>query len=205
MSISKTYVILMIFLFLVLAYFVFMMYKLLIHKKTPKLDKEHFEDTKKSGMREEKDDKDGSHTETPLEKQLDMNLFVINTFEDVHDRKITTDELKKFTEAFTAGKVTSKNEMKDLIETFDQDTPPSANNVAEIIDELNKISVALTKVIGSLGQQQQLAPKPTPSIGVTKSATPTSTATAKNSKKVEAFTQRDAVLPFSTETKYMRV
>jgi hypothetical protein len=168
---SKTHIILVLFLFLVMTYFVYMLSYVI--KKSGKTA-EHFDDTKEP------------QKEKFEEKQLDMNLFIINTFENVHDRKIKMDELKHFTELFSTGSVGNKNDMKNVIENFKKEKFTVNDKAAEEISELEEISNKLQSVIKKLKEGN---------VPEKKTAKP-------ETKVVEKFTD---ILPFSNEKKYMPI
>jgi Na+-transporting methylmalonyl-CoA/oxaloacetate decarboxylase gamma subunit len=170
---SKTSTIIAIFVLLLLTYFVYLLHKV-VNKKEKFEDKEQVDDKDEKDDNDEKDKKQTSKKETYADKELDMNLFIINTFEDVHKRKIQTDELKKFSSLFMDGDL-SKKEMKNKIENyknenFNDDSDGSSWN------ELLETSKKMTSLIEKLSKQG-------------------------GSKKVESF--RNSPLPFFDEKKYM--
>lgn len=157
-----------------MAYFVFMLSKLV--KESQK--KEYFEEKQSEKLEEKK--------ETFADQMLDKNLFIINTFEDVHERKITKDELKKFSEDFKEDTI-SKQEMREKIENFDE----KKEKVLEEDDlkELLDVSKKLTTIIEKMQKDKSPPAKSLPPI-------------AKGT--IESF-NNDFVIPFSRDKKYMPI
>lgn len=175
----KIHVILTLFVLLVMVYFVFILQRLIKdYNKKEKFDEkqEDKKDDKKS--EDKKEEKISAKKETYADKQLDKNLFIINTFEEVHDRKIKTDELKKFAEMFSSNDI-SKKEMKDTIENYDNEKFSAKNNN---MDELLEVSKKLTAVIEKMKKDED---------------------NKSNDPVVEKFSGFDDIMPFSNEKKYV--
>jgi flagellar biosynthesis/type III secretory pathway M-ring protein FliF/YscJ len=189
---SKTNIILTIFVFLVMIYFAFMLFKLIKeHGKS-----EHFKEDEKEQNDKSKDGKDKKEdsddkTETFADKMLDKNLFIINTFEEVQERKITKDELKKLSEMFSDDKMT-KTEMKEKIQSFNKKEPFSQDNLSELLEVTKK----LTEIVEKMKNDSDETPSSTDAPRVN----------AINTKpSVEQFAQDGLILPFSNEKKYMPI
>jgi hypothetical protein len=132
--ISKTHVVLFVFLVMIMSYFVYALYSLV---------KTHDSNLKRELFEAETSEK----KEAFSDKQLDMNLFVINTFEDVHDRKIKTNELKKLTDAFSQGNITTKDEMKKKIEEFKEEAPAKDSGDSSMLSKLKALSAQVNQLI----------------------------------------------------------
>lgn len=178
---SKTGVVLAIFVLLVLCYFVFMLQNLI--KETRK--KEMFEEDKKQTDQTKKDQAAKDTNEKFSEKALEMNMFVIEKFEELYDRKIKTDELKGFVEMFTSGQVTTKKDMTAKIEAFTEKKEKFAE--ADYLTDLQDIQSKLADVIKKMQAPADQSGAPDMSA----------------SKPVEQFTQN--IAPFSTPSKYMSI
>lgn len=157
------------FMILVLTYFIFTLTKLVKdHKRA-----EFFEESDK--------EVEAKKEEFSADKQLERNLFIINTFEDFHERKITPDELKTFTEMFAQNDV-SKQVMKDKIENFKVEHVSDNDHIEELLE----ISGKLSKVIENLKNKSKSEPP------------------RKDTKKsIEKFSQ--GYEPFNTTNKYMPI
>ena len=186
---NKTGIVVLIFVILLSTYFVYMLTNIV--KTTRK--KEMFAEN------ETKEPKPYS------DSQLDMNLYIINTFEDVHDRKIKTDELKKFTNMFMKG-TKDKNEMRSLIEQFTDEKEPSKEqgHLADLLEIQSKLSDIIAKIQGANNASSTQA-TPAPEVANKPNSATTSSPSA-NTK--ETFLQRSGelgVAPFSSHAqgKYM--
>lgn len=174
---SKTHVILTLFVFIVMVYFVFMLFKLIRENQR----KEAFE-------AKAEDDKNSEEAkETFADQMLDKNLFIINTFEDVHDRKITKDELKMFADDFKNAKLTKK-EMREKIENFNEKKEAfvQQDNLAELLDISKKLTTIVEKMQKNKTPQKKSVP---PLVKGT----------------IETFTDDDYIIPFSRDKKYMPI
>jgi hypothetical protein len=162
-------------------------------------DDEDKKDTKEKKKKKEKlveeDDKENedegvkmtAKKETYADKQLNKNLFIINTFEDVHDRKIKTDELKHFTELFADNDI-SKKVMKDKIENYENEKFSSnADNLTELLEVSKKLTSIIEKMKSDSDNKTDNKPESEPE------------------KAVEKYKNFQGIMPFSNEKKYMLI
>lgn len=185
---SKQFVIYGVFISLVVAYGVLMGSRLL----SAKWKREKFE---AEDAAEEKETFEA-------EKNLEKNLFIINSFEEAHGRKITTDQLKHFSKMFSMSDMTKK-EMKTRIENFtttdeeDDDAAETyesyADHKAEIAKEISSIAEKMNALAKKMVEMQ-------PSVAVTTTKKVPAVAqksASKDKKSVEAFT------PFAVANKFV--
>jgi hypothetical protein len=145
--------------------------------KKDEVKKEETQKEEKKSLDEDSDTKMTAKKETYADKQLDKNLFIINTFEDLHERKITTDELKHFSELFSDNDV-SKKIIKDKIENYKNEKFSSnQDNFSELLE----VSKKLTAIIQKMKTDADNNPD----------------------KTVEKYENFKGIMPFSNEKKYV--
>jgi hypothetical protein len=150
---EKIQVILFIFIAVFLILFLFLLNKILKNNKKERFEEE---ETKKTEDKEDNtDNEESGKKETYADKLLDKNLFIINTFEELHSRKITTEELKKFSQMFSDDKIT-KSEMKDKIQNYkNEQFQANESNM----DELLEVSKKLTSIIEKMSKKENVVEK----------------------------------------------
>lgn len=138
---------------------------------------------KREAFSDENQEEEKQKKEAFADKQLEKNLFIINTFEDFYDRKITPEELKTFSEMFQDESVTEQV-MKKKIESFEEAKKKEVVSKETFVNELTEISQKLNSLISAMKS-------PSPKY------------TQKEDKKVESFVQGHE--PFSKLNKYMPI
>lgn len=171
--VAKSNVILGVFVVLVMFYFMYMLQTIFRKQRAH----EAFEENAKEA--EHADEKPAKKDETN-DQQLDKNLFIINTFEEVHDKKISTLELKELSKLLEGE--ASKQVMKEKIEAYKKEKFEEEDD-----DELNEL-LEMSSRINNL--VEKLKSKKSQGIPTVKKAV------------VESFT---GIMPFNNEKKYMSV
>jgi Ca2+/Na+ antiporter len=174
--ISKSSIVIVIFITLFSLYLLLLVWQ--IHKAQKK----------REAFSEEKQEEEKHKKEAFADKQLEKNLFIINTFEDFYDRKITPEELKTFSEMFHDESVTEEV-MKKKIESFEETKQGEAVSKETFVNELTEISQKLNLLINAIKN-------PTP-----KYKQKPDDKKDKSSSNVESFVQGHE--PFSKLNKYM--
>lgn len=123
------------------------------------------------------------------EDQLEKNLFIINTFEEVQGKKITTDDLKYLTKAWSDKPAMTKDEMKTFITKYKKEA--FAEQDGTILEELDDALQQLVNIVKRLKEKPSKPAAVKPAVEAAKKVDP------------EHFFQ--GVLPFSNERKFVTV